>query len=337
MKQPSDRSGSPGREQPGDFTGVQPLWPRQASELWQRCAASASHMPRSAAHPDMMGDLQLREELARRLGFAVDELTIVSGARAAAAAYGRAASRLVLERPTFSGIGHAFTAVRAVWQHVSWDEFGCVPAEATIWVTSPCRNPDGLSLTSAQRETLARRCGEGGRVVVNRTYQWFANERLPPGVESVTSLHKLAGREARIAAVRSPTFASESRDWLSFLVPPVPWQRTWALFIREGGLELLVQAQAQTVAVAEAAFRAGFQECRPEAALPGTGPNALIPLRAGISEAAAVTTLARHGYQVVAGHYFASPYPAVRVSFSGVTPGQASALARAMCTLDLPG
>jgi DNA-binding transcriptional MocR family regulator len=314
-----------------DFSGAQPPWPASAMRLWEQCTADASRG--SAAD----GNDVLRTEIGDHLGVSGENLTIVAGARAAAAAYGRIADRLALERPTFLGIAHAFTATRAQWHHFCWENLDEVPPGTAVWVTSPFRNPDGRSLTRCQVSSLQRRCASGGRVVINRSYQWFGPEPLIHGPEMVISLHKIAGREARIAAVCSPSFTDEARDFLPFLSPPMPWQLAWGLFIRRRGLDLLHGSYACPSMSASAAFWDTLGGLWAEGAPSGPGPSALLPLRPGIEENAAVTALTAKGYAVVAGRYFASTFPAIRVTFSGISEAEAAEFARVLASSGLLG
>jgi DNA-binding transcriptional MocR family regulator len=317
-----------------DLSGPQPLWPTDAALLWARCAATAARDTDAWAASPPGGDPQLREQLAALWAADPDEITVVAGARAAAAAYGRLADRVLLERPTFSGITHALAAVRARWAQVPWDRLDRAPQGTAVWVTSPCRNPDGASLPPDAIRRMAAR----GRLIVNRSYQWFADEPPPTHGDLVLSLHKLAGRGARLAAVRSADFASAAADFLPFLTPPVHWQRAWARFLREGGVRLLGAEHISRVRASSDAFRSELRTLGTGFAPAGTGPNVLVPLRRGIGEDAAVGALAARGFQVLAGRHFAACSPSIRVNFSAVHPEPAARFARALASSGiLPG
>ncbi|NUR83331.1 MAG: hypothetical protein HOY71_04500 [Nonomuraea sp.] len=300
-----------------DLSGPSQPWPEAADRLWAGCAGDAVRGREEG------GDL-LRAELSSVFGLDPRHVTITPGARVAALAYGLAAGPVALERPTFTGVSAVLSAARVPWTYVPWPEIGDVRPGTLLWVTSPCRNPDGARI---EDDVLARFLGAGGRVVVNATNVWFDDEPLPavPGAEIVVSLHKLAGREARIAFVHSPRFAEEAADLLPGLTPSARWQHTWALFIRRGGLDLL-RARVSDMLKAREEFAAELGAYQ----VGGAGPNVLLRLRPGAGEEAAAALLLARGFKVVEGRHFASPVPAVRANFSGVPAREAARFARVL-------
>jgi DNA-binding transcriptional MocR family regulator len=305
-----------------DLSGPPQPWPAVADRLWAGCASDAVRGSEEG------GDL-LREELSSAFGLDPEHVTITPGARVAALAYGLVCGAVALERPTFTGVAAVLSAARVRWRYVTWSQIDDVPPGTLLWITSPCRNPDGASI---EADVLARCRRAGRRVVINATNVWFTDDPLPavPGAEIVLSLHKLAGREARIALVHSPHFAAEAASLLPGLAPAARWQHTWALFIRRGGLDLL-RARVPDMLEAREEFTAEMDEYP----ISGAGPNVLLRLRAGVGEEAATALLLARGFKVLEGRHFASPVPAIRVNFVGVPARDAARFARVLRTTDL--
>jgi DNA-binding transcriptional MocR family regulator len=280
--------------------------------------------------PAPQGDEVLRGELGRLLAMDPESLTITASLRAAALTYARQASHIVLERPTFLGAWEVLRAGQARVEQRTWEEIlaGSMPAGATVWVTSPARNPDGRTLTAAETTRLAELLDSGHPLVVNETYRWFgpAAARVP-GADAVGTLHKLVGVGSRIGWVASPTYFDSAFPEMLGTTPSRVWQRAWGLFLLRGGFELLQSAVIDPCLAAAGAFRAQLGELGYAAKF--DGPNALLPLAEGTAEDEALAAWRRDGYLVTAGRYFRCAEPAARVTFLGVAAPDAAAFARA--------
>ncbi|HEY7484441.1 MAG TPA: aminotransferase class I/II-fold pyridoxal phosphate-dependent enzyme [Streptosporangiaceae bacterium] len=304
-----------------DLSGPQPFWPVEATRLWQDCLHRAGGVESLLRTAPLAGDEPLREEIGREFGLDARLITVVSGVRAAALCYGRCHRHITLERPTFLGVVPILTAHGAVLAHASWEEItaGASDPSGLLWLTSPCRNPDGATLTPEQREALEAMARAGRRIIVNGTYVWF-HSAFPPvrGADLVVSFHKLAGVGGRLGFVYGERFAEEAVPELTASSPPATWQRSWALFLRQGGLEPLRAANVTAVERAAELFGAG---------LPGLavkGPSVLIPVPAPLSEDEFVRELAEEGFKVLQGRHFAAPWPAIRVNFAAARPAEAA-------------
>jgi DNA-binding transcriptional MocR family regulator len=315
-----------------DLSGPQPFWPSDAIRIWQECIHSAAGMGNLFRTAPLAGDELLREELARMFGLDAERVTLVAGVRSAALVYGRHHRRIVVERPTFLGVVPILTAHGSALSHAAWEDLGSAGRAADlIWLTSPCRNPDGAVLSADHRRALERAARAGQRIVVNGTYLWF-HEAGPPisGTDLLVSLHKLAGIGGRLAFVHSDRFLDDAIPELTSSAPPPIWQRAWSTFIRRGGLELL---RAENVTRTQEAT-ASFNEILPELAV--AGPNVLVPVPEPFSEDDFVRELARAGFKVLQGRYFASPSPAIRVNFSAATRADAVEFARTLLLYTSP-
>ncbi len=315
-----------------DLSGTPDPWPAEAMALWAECASLAAGANELWTVPAPSGDHVLREVIANLLGFASDHITIVSSLRAAALTYARRYRRIFLERPSYPGVLPAFSGGAARLRMLPWDDiFGGAlpgdPSRTVLWVTSPCRNPDGISLTAANEVALRQRVAAGYRVVVNATYAWFSDRKAPEGVDVTGSLHKLRGVGARIGWVAGPHFFSEAVPELVGTTPSPVWQRAWGLFLRDGGMSVLRESYLARVATAAATFRDHLTATYGLAFPAFDGPSALIPLQDGVSEDAALAELERRGFRLVAGRHFHTTYPALRVTFFGVTPDAAARFA----------
>jgi DNA-binding transcriptional MocR family regulator len=230
-----------------DFSGSPFPWPAQAVALWADCAGRAARQADLWTVPAPRGDDVLREVLAGLLHRDPDQITIVASLRAAALTYARRFPEITVERPTYPGLLPVFSAARV--RLLTWDEMtgparaGGEQARSLLWLTSPCRNPDGATLSPAERSALQAKAASGARVVVNATYTWFSpDQALVPGADTVGSLHKLRGVGARIGWVASPHFFDEAVPELLGTTPSRVWQRAWGLFLRDGGMAMLADA-----------------------------------------------------------------------------------------------
>jgi DNA-binding transcriptional MocR family regulator len=321
-----------------DLSGAGPPWPPAARDIWRDCLLRATAAAEGWAALDYRGDPLLRQEIGRRHGVAPEHVTITAGVRAAALTYARREALILLERPGFDGVGYALSGAAGKVEQRSWARLlrAEPPPGAAVWLTSPGRNPDGASLSDADRRRLADRAARGHRIVINAAYGWFT-----PGVPAVAgadrlgSFHKVAGRGARLGWVESDRFFGEALPEIAGTTPPAAWQRAWGLFCAEGGLDLLAGAVVEDTRAALAAFDGELRGRAGAGAPPADGPNRLLPLAAGVEDTAALATLSAHGFALTSGAHFAAPWPALRATFTGVTPEQAAAFARAVCDLKL--
>jgi DNA-binding transcriptional MocR family regulator len=330
-----------------DLSGSPAPWPAEAVEQWADCAARAARVADLWTVPAPRGDDVLREALAAALGFPPDQVTIVASLRAAALTYARRFRRIVVERPTYPGVlpvlaGAGADVALATWPEILRDPGG-TPEATAVWLTSPGRNPDGATLSPADRERLAALAGRGYRVVVNGTYAWFVGGRAPAAADSVGSLHKLRGVGARVGWVAGPGYFEEAFPELLGTPPSPVWQRAWGLFLHEGGLALLRATILAETAAAKASF-VGRLAAAHGLWLPDfDGPSVLIPLADGDpradaeadvadAEDAARDALERAGFRTVAARDFHASGPALRATFLGVTAGDAELFADAVAS-----
>lgn len=301
-----------------DLTGVSPRWPVRTRRLWRRCLAEAAGVTSTWETFCFQGDELLREQLGRIHGLDPARLTIVASVRAAGLTYGRRERRIRLERPCFDAIAHTLSGAELA--RSDWPDLIHRPDERLVWLTSPARNPDGATLTAAECAALA-----GRRVVVNGAYLWFAPDAPHvPGADLLGSLHKIAGRGARLAWVHSEDFARTAVPELIGTTPPPAWQRAWALFAARGGLAELASAVVTGTSAAVTAFRETAAIALPTV----DGPNMVLPLADGVGEDEAVRRLADRGFLLLPAGPFDLPFPALRATFTGVEPESAGELGR---------
>lgn len=309
---------------PVDLSGQQPRWPTPARRLWQRCAAEAAADGELWRRPARGGDERLRVALARRGGQDPAHLTVVDGVRAVALALADVHHRVVLHTPTFLGVRPQFGSGTTVTFAADLD-VRLEPGDLLV-LTSPARNPDGDTLDAPARAAAVAHLDAGVRVLVNETYrEWHPHAPRVPGAETMSSLHKVAGVGARLGYVESPRFLDDSVPHLAATEPPLVWQRTWALFLERDGLDILTAANVATSAASARAFDAALADTAGNTA-PASGPHRLTPLPAGVDEPEALHRLATNGYLAVGGTHFASPAPALRFCFIGVSTEDAAAL-----------
>lgn len=313
-----------------DLSGTQPAPPERAMALWQRCAHEASASSDLWRIPTVArGDEILREELGKQLGLEPELLTITASVRAAALTYARAGRHIIVERPTFAGCVEVLNGSRTTVDLRPWDEIlsGDLPKDATLWVTSPARNPDGRTLDSQECARLAARVAGGHPVVVNETYRWF-HRRAPrvAGADLVGSLHKLVGMESRIGWVYSQSFCDDAFIELLGTSPPRVWQRAWGLFLRRGGMDELHSSIVHPALHAARAFSARFKELT-DVPADFDAPSMLLHIAGSDTEDDTVTALNQLGYLVSPGRYFLAALRSVRATFLGVTVEDALAFA----------
>lgn len=316
-----------------DFSGEQPVWPSEARKLWAACVRDASCEEHLWRVPAPRGDDELRSRLG--IEFATDpaDITIVAGARAAAMTYGRIAERVLAEAPTFLGLVPFLGARGLRVEHFGWERMPMSMSTGTVLlVTSPGRNPDGATLATEQRTRLEGLVSSGCRVVLNSTYFWFRPDALRVrGADLLVSFHKLAGAGARLGFVSSGSFFDDAVPEIASAAPSPVWQRAWARFLFRHGLEYLKEANIRPAAESCGSFVQTIDRLSCGVRLPAIdGPNLLFPLPSGVDEKEAMMKLEIDGYRVSPGSAFAAPWPSLRLNFTGTTPEQAAALARAL-------
>jgi 2-aminoadipate transaminase len=312
----------------GNLTGAPPVWPAPARALFDDSFAAASKATELWQTPAPRGDDLLRQELGHLLGVHADLITITAGVRAAALTYARTERRLAVERPTFPGVVHTLRAAGATVTLHDWAELPGVPMDTAVWVTSPFRNPDGRSLSAAERDALAARAAAGHRVVVNGAYSWFGDHPVVPAADRLGSLHKIAGHGARIGWVVSSDFFDRATAELIGTPPSPVWQNAWGRFLRGGGAEMLIETTVAPALRAAAAFRERLPGPHPGA------PHTLLPLRRGVDEATALAYLAERSFRLNAGSDFFAE-GALRASFAGVDAATGRRLADVITRSDL--
>ncbi|WP_328876654.1 pyridoxal phosphate-dependent aminotransferase [Streptomyces sp. NBC_00287] len=294
-----------------DLGGAWPRWPAGALKVWQEAHARAAAVADPSCWAPAEGDPVLREQLARVTGARADQLVVTSGVRAAAPALVRGCSHVVVERPTFLGVPDTLAAHGVPVRFLPWDRVREVPGGAALWVTTPCRNPDGRQPDAAFLADLRAAVRRGVRVICNTAYTWYAGRvELPPGVIRVGTLHKIAGPGAGVGWVVREDPGSVGPH-SAMPAPPAYWQRVWGYFLEAGGLALL-RAPHEEIEAVRAAFlgRVGTADA-------GWGPHVL--LRVPAAEEDAVSALAEVGVIVGPGSAFGAEAPSVRACLIGST------------------
>jgi DNA-binding transcriptional MocR family regulator len=292
--------------------GQRAAWPPEAVELWRSSfRAAASDVGDAGYRPEpAIGDPLLRATVREVLDLDTDDLLITSGVRASCRAIAALHPRAFVERPTFLGVPEALELAGCDVELLEWEELVAgdgAAAGALVWITSPTRNPDGADLLADYAELLGEREGD---VVQNEVNRWFtADVRRVDGATVVGSLHKLAGPGSQIGWVAGPLAPRLNLDLLAS--PPGLWQRSWARFIRSGGLEILRERLAVAVDA-----RRRFEAISGLGG--GNGPFLFRRLHGATSEEGAVAALASRGVSVGPGSAFGSATPALRFCFTGV-------------------
>jgi DNA-binding transcriptional MocR family regulator len=314
-----------------DLSGAAPVWPAAARRTWRRSLCEAALATSAMSAFDPCGDELLREQIARVQRLEPELVTVVSSVRAAALSYRRRERVIVMERPTFDGVLLAASAGGARVQRADWAAMvhRWQPPYAALWFTSPGRNPDGASLDQAGCDALSEQVRRGRRVVVNGAHSWFAPAApRVEGADLIGSLHKIAGRGARLAWVYSPDFAREALPELIGTTPPPLWQRAWGLFFAAGGVEELAAAVTGQTRAAVEAFHEGMRAKLGHDVPAADGPNRLLRLAPEVAEAQALARLEELGFRLTAGAPFGAGTPALRANFTGVQPEAAADFAR---------
>lgn len=312
-----------------DLSGPVPTLGPQAHGRFQDCLRAATTDRSRWTEPARFGDPLLREQLAARFGRSADHVCITAGVRSAALAYGRRFNDVLLEQPSYEGVIPALGSAGARLRRLSWDAMytaSCSPA-TLLWLTSPYRNPDGVSLTSEQYVRLAGiRAASGATVVINRTYGLARLDTTePPGtMDLVGGFHKIAGIGARIGFVISDTFGQHAVTDLAACSPSAVWQHAWALFLAEGSFDEATRHLYSSVGNATRAFLTGIGMSAVRS--PGS-PHLVLECPPNRTETMWQHEFAAAGVAVSPGSAFGATSDCVRLSFFGVSEQDAAVAA----------
>ncbi|MFD3649850.1 pyridoxal phosphate-dependent aminotransferase [Streptomyces cyaneofuscatus] len=323
-----------------DLSGAAPRMPADVLARFRDHLASAASTRHCWSEPAQFGDPLLREQLAARHGRRPDEVCVTAGVRSAALVYGRAARHVWLEQPTFEGLVPALTASSAGLERWTWDEppdldeVEGADGPVLVWATSPCRNPDGRTLTGEQYRTLARLSSRPGiTVVVNRTYAARPAAEVPVELDLVGGLHKTWGIGARIGFAIGAGFAARAVTDLAAWAPSAIWQRAWGAFLADPHYD---EAAARIRGDALRAVRVFLDEAGQAGAEAPGSPHLLLECPPGRTGAAFARALAATGVRVSPGEAFGASAHQVRLSFTGVTERDARAAGERLAGLVAP-
>jgi DNA-binding transcriptional MocR family regulator len=286
--------------------------------------------------PQPFGDRALLDRLGELFGAPEGRTHVTGGVRSFASAWAGRTRTAIVEQPSFSEIPEILAKAGPV-RRESWERMAQAAAEsaepATVWLTTPARNPDGRSLDSDGLDVLEGLARAGHSVVVNQIYRWFEPAvPAPAGVWTVTSLAKLCGGGSRIGWAVSPT--DDPTDVaLRACAPATVWQRAWASFLSERVVAALradcvePSVDARAACVDRLAQLLGWE-------LPGAGLSVVLacsrpaPLDSAAggdssSEAGELSRLAEAGILASPGAAFGMPVASIRLAFSGVDAAQA--------------
>jgi DNA-binding transcriptional MocR family regulator len=333
----AERVPSHGRESdPIDLTGPQASWPAAALRLWCEATEDALARPDTWHPPPPQGEYRLREVLGDILGEDPDDVLITSGVRAGASVIARTAREVLHERPSFSGTAAVLRTSHPDLELVQWGDLPAISAspperdgDRLVWLTTPCRNPDGATLSAddwACLTAIARR----SRMVVNEVYRWFGSAvQRPDHVWMTGSLSKLAGGGAGLGWIRGPDMEVLRR--LQHARPSRCWQRCWCYLLERGVLELFVDQTVRPAAAAAEAFATELRRVSDYAYRPAAGcwwpPFLLLPVPTS-TDHEFVARLDEAGVRVGPGSDFLAATPGVRVCFVGVSEADARHAAR---------
>jgi len=250
-----------------DFIGGASLKSQFPFDTWRRCTLYALRQcTRSASlHGDPQGLPELREAVARHIGFArgvqasVDSVLVTNGAQQALDLVSRVliepGCKVVMEDPGYPPARLLFTAQRADVVNVPVDDQGLrvelIP-EGTrlIYVTPSHQFPLGMPMSLARRHALLARAAELGAIIIEDDYDSEFRYQGPPtdslqsldtqglvaylGTFSKTLLPELRLGYAVLphALLQAVRVAKQLSDWHT------PTLNQWALakFINEGEL-----------------------------------------------------------------------------------------------------
>jgi DNA-binding transcriptional MocR family regulator len=316
-----------------DLTGRLPTWPDWLRAAWLEALEKASWTPSAWDTPRTRGEPDLLAVLAEELGVDGSRVMITPGVRATVMPLCNAKRAAFIEQPTFSGVAELIERTCARTTLGSWSMLGEFARNTEscpdlIWVTSPARNPDGLTLSPALTGNLDHLVELGTTVVVNEIYRWYTPAQGPSKAVRVGSLSKLAGGGARLGWIID---CPDDVMALQRLGPPTQWQRAWGRLLTQVGFGRLRGALIAPAARASLAFTGEVSDCL-QLADAAAGPSILLALN-NISEESAVDLFKRAELAVGAGRHFRSPAAAVRLSFSSVTERDALEAGRRVARL----
>jgi DNA-binding transcriptional MocR family regulator len=316
-----------------DLTGRLPAWPDWLRDAWLEALEKASWTPSAWDTPRTRGEPDLLAVLAEELGVDGTRVMITPGVRATVMPLCNAKRTAFVEQPTFSGVAELVERTCARTTLGSWSMLGKFARNAEsrpdlIWVTSPTRNPDGLTLSPSLTGLLDYLAELGTTVVVNEIYRWYAPAQVPSKAVRVGSLSKLSGGGARLGWIID---CPDDLMGLQRLGPPTQWQRAWGRLLTQVGFGRLREAFIEPAVRARRAFTGEVSEWL-ELADAAAGPSILLALN-NISEESAVDLFKSAELAVGAGRHFRSPAAAVRLSFSSVKESDAVEAGRRVARL----
>lgn len=316
-----------------DLTGPQASWPAAALRLWSEATERVLGSPDSWHPPPLQGEQRLREVLGAIFGADPDQILVTSGVRATASVVGRHAHRILHERPSFTGTVAVLRSFHSDLELHPWADLSAALAAGPaggnlIWLTTPFRNPDGVTLTPADWRWIDA-VDEHNQVIVNEVYRWFAPPTPGSGRVWLTgSLSKLAGSGAGLGWIRGPGVHRVAEQQHSR--PSRFWQRCWCHVLERGGIDLFIDHTVRPAAAACDAFTTELRrvtglDCRPSSG--GRPPFLLLPVPTRAAREF-VDLLAFDGINVGSGDDFLAARPGIRVCFVGVSEGDARRAAR---------
>lgn len=317
-----------------DLTGQVRSWSDRLVARFAGCQERALRSPSWWKPPGWRGEPELLDRLAELFGTPPDRTVVNGGVRQFATSWAVRMTSAVVETPTFADIplilGSGAPVSRAAWSALTDGSLTGGPP-ATIWLTSPFRNPDGLSLDPASITALDRLAERGHTIVVNQVYRWYATVDAAPAAPAtawtVTSLAKIAGNGVRLGWATAPAADAIART-LTSDGPPTAWQRAWAGFLTERNLRALWADCVKPTMLARAAFVRRTRELLGWD-IPGGG-SSLVLACVGIDETSGLALLAERGLLASPGSAFDSPLPSVRLAFSCVTVAEARTAAESV-------
>lgn len=314
-----------------DLSGQVSPPPPAASKLLAECARKAATANLSVPAPPS-GIPELRAELARLLGTTMDRIAVTSGVRGSAAVLAPMLRNVVVETPSFSGVPEVLANLGCNVARQTWDQIGAALEDARpVWITSPCRNPDGATATSSWLARVA--ASRRSMVVVNEVYRFdVATElsTLPDSWTAVGALSKTFGPAARMGWIRGPLVRHLPSSILRITSPPPAHQHTWAAFAAAGGMRLLAEGAAAGCAAARAFRGAVAGEID---LMSGDGVNVLARLPDAMDVGRLVDELFQHDLKVSPGKAFDVPFASIRLTFTNVSPQEAADAGRSFCAV----
>jgi DNA-binding transcriptional MocR family regulator len=339
-----------------DLTGPARPWSTglttRFARAYDRCVRATPWWKATAPR----GEPGLLERLAELFDAPPDRTVVTGGVRHFALGWAGRTARAIVESPTFSDIP-AILGAGAPVQSVSWpalaDAADAAGGPATVWLTSPFRNPDGRSLDAHLAATVDGLVDRGHTAVVNQVYRWYADTGplAPVRAWTVTSLAKVAGGGVKLGWATAPA-AGDIGPELTRAGPATAWQRAWAGFLDRPTYRALRSDCVEPTLAARTAFADRTRDLLGWN-VPGGGLSVLLACldttqdtakdttqdtgheTAGeTAEKTAVARLAAAGLRVSPGSAFGSPVPSVRLAFSGTTVAEAGQAAERIARLD---